>query len=149
LPAGEKTPAELFVAADLSGVEGVAKVVKEVKRVFGELDILIHNVGASSGPSGGFAAATDDIWMTDININLLSHVRLDRAFVPSMIERKSGVVLHVSSILRLLPLHDSTTAYAAAKAALTTYSKTLAKEVGPKGVRVNSISPGKSHGSPA
>jgi len=59
-----------------------------------------------------------------------------------MIERGRGVVLHVSSIQRRLPLHDSTIAYAAAKAALTTYSKARSKELGPKGVRVNTIAPG-------
>jgi NAD(P)-dependent dehydrogenase (short-subunit alcohol dehydrogenase family) len=59
-----------------------------------------------------------------------------------MIERGSGVVIHISSIQRRLPLPASTTAYAAAKAALTTYSKSLSKEVGPKGVRVLSVAPG-------
>jgi NAD(P)-dependent dehydrogenase (short-subunit alcohol dehydrogenase family) len=59
-----------------------------------------------------------------------------------MIERKSGIVIHISSIQHRLPLHDATLAYAAAKGALRTYSKGLANEVGPKGVRVNMISPG-------
>ena len=59
-----------------------------------------------------------------------------------MLERRSGVILHIASIQHRLPLYDSTLAYAAAKAALSTYSKGLANEVGPKGVRVNLISPG-------
>src|SRR5258708_9080457 len=59
-----------------------------------------------------------------------------------MIERKAGVILHVASIQHRLPLYDSTLAYAAAKGALSTYSKGLANEVGPKGVRVNLVSPG-------
>lgn len=69
-------------------------------------------------------------------------VRLDRALIPQMVERGGGAVIHVSSIQRRMPLPDSTTAYAAAKAALTTYSKSLSKELGPKGVRVNVVSPG-------
>jgi NAD(P)-dependent dehydrogenase (short-subunit alcohol dehydrogenase family) len=77
-----------------------------------------------------------------LDVNLLAAVRLDRAFVPGMIERQAGVVLHISSIQHRLPLHDSTLAYAAAKAALRTYSKGLANEVGPKGIRVNTVSPG-------
>jgi NAD(P)-dependent dehydrogenase (short-subunit alcohol dehydrogenase family) len=59
-----------------------------------------------------------------------------------MIERKSGVVVHISSIQHRLPLYDATLAYAAAKGALSTYNKGLANEVGPKGVRGNMISPG-------
>lgn len=59
-----------------------------------------------------------------------------------MVERGSGVVIHVTSIQSSLPLPESTTAYAAAKAALSTYSKSLSKEVSPKGVRVARISPG-------
>ena len=59
-----------------------------------------------------------------------------------MLERRSGVILHIASIQHRLPLYDSTLAYAAAKGALSTYSKGLANEVGLKGVRVNLISPG-------
>ncbi|HEY1052612.1 MAG TPA: oxidoreductase, partial [Prosthecobacter sp.] len=98
--------------------------------------------GGSHAPGGGFAALTDDLWLDELNLNLLAAVRLDRALVPDMIVRGSGVVIHISSIQHKLPLPDSTTAYAAAKAALTTYSKALSKELGPKGVRVTSVSPG-------
>ncbi|MGC8016115.1 SDR family NAD(P)-dependent oxidoreductase, partial [Salmonella enterica] len=59
-----------------------------------------------------------------------------------MLDQGSGVIIHVSSIQRVLPLPESTTAYAAAKAALSTYSKALAREVTPKGVRVLSVAPG-------
>ena len=74
--------------------------------------------------------------------NLMPAVRLDRALLPTMIAQGSGVIIHVTSIQRELPLPDSTTAYAAAKAALSTYSKSLSKEVAPKGVRVVRVSPG-------
>ncbi len=69
-------------------------------------------------------------------------VRLDRALLPTMLAQGSGVIIHVSSIQRVLPIPESTTAYAAAKGALTTYSKSLAREVTPKGVRVLSVAPG-------
>ena len=69
-------------------------------------------------------------------------VRLDRAFVPGMIERSQASFIHISSIQHRLPLYDSTLAYAAAKGALHTYSKGLANEVGPEGIRVNMVSPG-------
>src|ERR1700687_1987744 len=74
--------------------------------------------------------------------NLFSAVRLDRALLPAMIAQRSGVVIHITSIQREMPLPDATTAYAAAKAALSTYSKSLSKEVTPKGVRVVRVSPG-------
>src|ERR1700740_457804 len=69
-------------------------------------------------------------------------VRLDRALLPSMVAQGFGVIIHVTSIQRVLPLPESTIAYAAAKAALSTYSKALSKEVTPKGVRVVRVSPG-------
>jgi NAD(P)-dependent dehydrogenase (short-subunit alcohol dehydrogenase family) len=109
---------------------------------WGGLDILVNNVGASDAPNGGYKALSDDDWQKALNVNLLASVRLDRAFLPGMIERKSGVILHISSIQHRLPLYDATLAYAAAKGALNTYNKGLANEVGPKGVRVNMISPG-------
>ena len=75
-------------------------------------------------------------------MNLLPAVRLDRELVPSMLAQGSGVVIHVSSIQRVLPLPDATIAYAASKGALTTYSKALSREITPKGVRVLSVAPG-------
>ena len=132
----------LFVQADISTREGVDKVVREVLSRFGGVDILVNNVGGSSAPSGGVLALGDDDWQDAINANLLAAVRLDRAFLPGMLKQGSGVVLHISSIQRRLPLFEATLAYAAAKAALTTYSKGLSKEVGPKGIRVNTVAPG-------
>nr|BFF17501.1 hypothetical protein GCM10025730_10220 [Promicromonospora thailandica] len=69
-------------------------------------------------------------------------MRLDRALLPGMVAAGRGAVVHVSSIQRRMPLYEATLGYAAAKAALTTYSKGLATEVGPRGVRVNVVSPG-------
>lgn len=69
-------------------------------------------------------------------------MRLDRALLPAMLQRQSGVIIHVTSIQNRLPLPEATTAYAAAKAALSTYSKSLSKEVSPQGVRVVRVSPG-------
>ena len=131
-----------FIQADVSTSEGTAKVIREVQERFKGIDIIIHNVGGSSAPSGGFATVTDELWQQAIDENLFPAVRLDRGLLPSMIERGSGVIIHVSSIQRTLPLYDSTLAYAAAKAALTNYSKALSNEVSPKGVRVVTVSPG-------
>jgi NAD(P)-dependent dehydrogenase (short-subunit alcohol dehydrogenase family) len=133
---------DLFVAADLSTAEGAAKVVSAVRDRLGGVDILVHNVGGSSAPGGGFAALTDEDWQHALNSNLLAAVRLDRGLLPSMLEQGAGVIIHISSIQRRLPLFEATLAYAAAKAALSTYSKGLSNEVGPQGVRVVSVAPG-------
>lgn len=131
-----------FVQGDVSKRDGLDRVVNAVLNCLGGLDILIHNVGGTSAPGGGALALSDDDWQNAIEINLLSAVRLDRALLPTLLEQRAGVIIHISSIQRSLPLHDSTLAYAAAKAALTNYSKGLSKEISPKGIRVNSVAPG-------
>ena len=97
---------------------------------------------ARKPPAGGFAALDDEAWRKEIDLNLMPAVRLDRALLPSMLAQGSGVIIHVTSIQHELPLPESTTAYAAAKAALSMYSKALSKEVTPKGIRVVRVSPG-------
>ncbi|CAM3032199.1 MULTISPECIES: SDR family oxidoreductase [Sphingomonas] len=132
----------IFVQADLTTPTGSAALAEAALDRMGGIDILAHVVGGSASPAGGFAALTDDHWLAELNLNLLAAVRLDRLLVPQMIDRGAGTVIHVTSIQSILPLPESTTAYAAAKAALRTYSKSISKEVGPKGVRVNAVSPG-------
>jgi len=140
LPEGQSV--ELFVQADISTPDGVGKVVRGVLDRLGALDILVNNAGGSDAPSGGVLVLTDDDWRRALDTNLLAAVRLDRAFLPGMLKQECGVIIHISSIQRRLPLFEATLAYAAAKAALTTYSKGLSKEVGPRGVRVNTVAPG-------
>ena len=131
-----------FIAADLSTLIGTEKVVNEVLLQFGKLDILVNNLGGSETKGGGFAALNDADWISTIQSNLLAPVRLDRGFLPQMIKQKKGVIIHVASIQGKLPLYDSTLPYAAAKAGLINYSKSLSNEVAPKGVRVLTVSPG-------
>ena len=133
---------ELFIASDLSTSEGVDKVVAGATERLGGIDILINNVGGSSAPNGGALALGDGDWLQTFNDNLFTAVRLDRALLPGMLEQESGVIIHISSIQRVLPLYDATLAYAAAKAALTNYSKGLSNEVASKGVRVVAVAPG-------
>ncbi|MGJ7042372.1 NAD(P)-dependent dehydrogenase (short-subunit alcohol dehydrogenase family) [Shinella sp. BE166] len=138
----EALPEELFIAADLTTEEGCAAVAHAVRERLGGVDIIVHMLGGSSAPGGGFSALTDAEWHKELYLNLFPAIRLDRQLVPEMVAQGRGVVIHVSSIQRVLPLPESTTAYAAAKAALSTYSKALSKEVSPKGVRVARVSPG-------
>lgn len=135
-------PDELFVAADLTTESGADAVAKAARERLGGVDILVHMLGGSSAPAGGFTVLSDEEWQKEFSHNLWPAIRLDRELLPDMVSRGNGVVVHVSSIQRLLPLPESTTAYAAAKAALSTYSKALSKEVSPKGVRVVRVSPG-------
>jgi NAD(P)-dependent dehydrogenase (short-subunit alcohol dehydrogenase family) len=106
------------------------------------VDILINCVGGSMAPVGGALPLTDEHWNQALDLNLLSAVRLDRGLLPAMLRQGNGVIVHVSSIQRRLPLFEATLAYAAAKAALSNYSKGLAKEMSPRGVRGNSVAPG-------
>lgn len=99
-------------------------------------------MGGSETPGGGFGVLSDEDWENSIQTNLLAPVRLDRGLLPQMIERKTGVIIHIASIQARLPLYDSTLPYAAAKAGLINYSKGLSKEVSSKGVRVLAVSPG-------
>jgi NAD(P)-dependent dehydrogenase (short-subunit alcohol dehydrogenase family) len=131
-----------YIAADLSTADGCARVARGVLDALGGVDIIVNVVGGSSTPPGGFAVIDDETWERELNHNLMPAVRLDRALLPSMIAQGAGVIVHVTSIQHQLPLPQSTTAYAAAKAALSTYSKSLSKEVAPKGVRVVRVSPG-------
>ena len=138
----ELTDGVEFVQADLTTAEGGEAFAKAAIERLGGVDILAHVIGGSATPGGGFVALTDDHWLSELNLNLLATVRLDRLLIPQMIERGSGAVVHVTSIQAVLPLPEATTAYASAKAALRTYSKSISKELGPKGVRVNVVSPG-------
>lgn len=134
---------EGFIQSDVSTRAGADHVIKATIDRLGGLDILINSVGGSSAPGGGGALAlNDEIWQQEFELNLFSAVRLDRGFLPVMLKQGSGVIIHVSSIQRALPLHEATLAYAAAKAALTNYSKGLSKDVSPRGIRVNSVAPG-------
>ena len=131
-----------FIQTDVSSRAGADRVIQATLERLGGLDILINSVGGSAAPAGGALALTDDHWQQALDLNLLAAVRLDRGLLPSMLEQGHGVIVHVSSIQRSLPLFQATLAYAAAKAALSNYSKGLAKEMSPRGIRVNSVAPG-------
>ncbi len=98
-----------------------------------------HFIAADVTTVQGCAAVADAVRDRLGGVDIVVHVR---ALLPAMLEQHSGVIIHVTSIQRQLPLPDATMAYAAAKAALANYSKNLSKEVSPKGIRVVRVSPG-------
>lgn len=136
----EDSPAQV-IQADLATPDGAGLVASQVGRILGGLDILVHCAGASFPRAGGALALTDEDWMRALSTNLLSAVRLDRAVLPGMIEQGSGAIVHFSSLQWKRP-HESSPAYGPAKAALRSYSKGLATEFGPAGIRVNTVTPG-------
>jgi len=129
------------VAADVSTANGVAALGVEALERLVDVDIVVHNVGGGGQNDGGAAALTDEDWQSALDANLLAAVRLDRAIIPGMVTRGSGAIVHITSIQRRSPLPTSIP-YAAAKAALTNYSKALSNELAPKGIRVNAVCPG-------
>ncbi|MEU4119173.1 oxidoreductase [Kitasatospora sp. NPDC028055] len=129
------------VAADLTTVDGPAAAVEEAVSRFGGLDILVNNVGAVRPRPGGFRSVTDEDWLQALTVNFLAAVRTTRAALPHLIDRGNASIVTVSSVNAFLP-DPAVIDYGAAKAALTNFCKALSKEVGPLGVRVNTVSPG-------
>jgi NAD(P)-dependent dehydrogenase (short-subunit alcohol dehydrogenase family) len=126
---------------DLGAPDGPARLIDEAVVAYGGLDVLVNNVGAVRPRPGGFLSLTDDDWLWGLTINFLAAVRTTRAALPHLLERGAGTIVSTCSVNALLPdplVFD----YSAAKAALMNFSKSLSKEVGPRGIRVNTVSPG-------
>jgi NAD(P)-dependent dehydrogenase (short-subunit alcohol dehydrogenase family) len=131
-----------FVAADVATADGVAALAEQALDLLGGIDILVSNAGGQTHRPGGVLHFSDDDWQRDLETNLLSAVRLDRALLPAMIAQGSGgSIVHVGSNAARMP-RPASLPYTAAKAALTAYSKGLAREAGPHGIRVNVVLPG-------
>ena len=129
-----------YVAVDLSDPDSAAHLV-DAAAGLGRLDILVNNVGAVSPRLDGFLAVTDEQWATSYTLNLMAAVRTTRAALPLMLARGRGVIVSTSSVNATLA-DPSVIDYSAAKAALRSFCKSLSKELGPQGIRVNTVSPG-------
>jgi NAD(P)-dependent dehydrogenase (short-subunit alcohol dehydrogenase family) len=126
------------VEVDLAAPDGPAELVA---RAGGGIDILVNNVGGAPPRTGGFLSVTDEDWLATLNLNLMAAVRATRAVLPGMIAAGKGAIVNVCSVNSVLS-DPAVLDYSAAKAALASFSKALSKEVGPHGVRVNTVSPG-------
>jgi NAD(P)-dependent dehydrogenase (short-subunit alcohol dehydrogenase family) len=107
----------------------------------GPLDVLVNNVGAVTPRVDGFLSVTDDQWLHSLTLTFMAAVRTTRAVLPGMLEAGRGTIVNTSSVNSFLP-DPAVIDYCAAKAALANFAKALSKEVGPSGIRINSVSPG-------
>jgi NAD(P)-dependent dehydrogenase (short-subunit alcohol dehydrogenase family) len=126
------------VQVDLAEPDGPARLVAAAGD---RIDILVNNVGAAPARPGGFAAITDEDWLASLNLDLMAAVRTIRAALPIMTAAGKGAIVNISSVNASLP-DPGVMDYSAAKAALANFSKSLSKEAGPRGIRVNTVSPG-------
>jgi NAD(P)-dependent dehydrogenase (short-subunit alcohol dehydrogenase family) len=137
-----KQGAELTVVElDLATSEAPGELMAEAVAIHGGIDVLVNNVGAVRPRVDGFLATTDADWESALTINLLAAVRATRAALPHLLATGDGRIVTVSSINARLP-DPLVIDYSAAKAALSNFCKALSKQVGPQGVRVNTVSPG-------
>jgi len=128
----------IFVETDLADPGGPARLVAAAGD---RVDILVNNVGSARARPGGFLSVTDDDWAASLTLNLMAAVRTTRAALPAMLAAGAGAIVMTCSVNARLP-DPAVIDYSAAKAALAGFAKALSKEIGPHGIRVNTVSPG-------
>jgi len=128
------------VKVDLSTPDGPAELVRAATAE-GGIDVLVNNVGGVAVRTGGFAVIGDDEWLASWNLSFMAAVRMTRAALPALVEADGGTIVNITSVNSSLA-DPAVIDYSAAKAALLNFSKSLSKELGPHGIRVNSVSPG-------
>jgi len=129
----------LAVAADVGRPEDPARVVEEALGTFGRIDILVNNVGGAR-TAGPFLETADSAWQTAVDLNLMAVVRFSRLVVPVMQQAGGGAIINISSIWGRET--GGTATYNAVKAAEISLAKSMARELAPLSVRVNSVAPG-------
>jgi NAD(P)-dependent dehydrogenase (short-subunit alcohol dehydrogenase family) len=126
------------IEVDLADPAGPVQLVAAAG---GRVDILVNNVGSAPARPGGFLSITDEDWLATINLDLMAAVRATRSVLPSMLTAGAGAIISVCSVNARLP-DPAVLDYSVAKAGLAAFCKALSKEVGPRGIRVNTVSPG-------
>jgi NAD(P)-dependent dehydrogenase (short-subunit alcohol dehydrogenase family) len=130
------------VAVDLATPDGPAQLIRRAVNEYGQLDVLVNNVGAVRMRTGGFFGTSDEDFAWAMQMNFFIAVRASRAALTAMAERGTGAIVNVASVNAFFQPDAATIDYGAAKAALVNLTKTLAQEFGPRGIRVNAVSPG-------
>lgn len=126
---------------DLTTDSGCRALVDLAVERFGSVDLLVNNVGGVRPRTDGFLNVTDADWHWALELNLLSAVRATRAALPHLLQAAPSSIVTICSVNASLP-DPGVMDYSAAKAALRSFCKSLSKEIGPSGVRVNTVSPG-------
>jgi NAD(P)-dependent dehydrogenase (short-subunit alcohol dehydrogenase family) len=130
------------VAVDLSVPDGPAELVRRAIEEHGQVDVLVNNVGAVRMRTQGFLGTSDEDFAWAMQMNFFIALRASRAALTAMVERGSGAIVNVASVNAFFQPDAATIDYGAAKAALVNLTKTLSQEFGPRGIRVNAVSPG-------
>jgi NAD(P)-dependent dehydrogenase (short-subunit alcohol dehydrogenase family) len=130
-------------AVDLAQPGGPEALVAEAVARHGRIDVLVNNVGRVEPRLEGFVATTDADFEASLQINFLTAVRASRAAVRNMLERGSGAIVDIVSVNAFFQPDGLVIDYGAAKAALLNVAKALSQELGPQGIRINSVSPGQ------
>jgi NAD(P)-dependent dehydrogenase (short-subunit alcohol dehydrogenase family) len=131
------------VAVDLAAPDGPARLVQRAIDEHSRLDVLVNNVGAVRIRVDGFLATGDEEFEWAFNMNFFTALRATRAALTPMLEQGSGSIVNVASVNSFFQPDAATIDYGAAKAAVVNLSKSLSQEFGPKGIRVNCVSPGQ------
>jgi len=139
---GDSSPGgATFVAGDVASVAGVQAIAAAALGVLGGLDILVNNAGGAGGFPQGTASIPEEAWQASLALNLFAAIRMTNALLPALRESQAGAIVNISSGAATMPI-GSIAHYGAAKAALNSYSRSLALDVAPSKLRVNVVSPG-------
>jgi NAD(P)-dependent dehydrogenase (short-subunit alcohol dehydrogenase family) len=130
------------VALDLAAPAAPARLVERALEKHGRVDVLVNNVGAVRLRLEGFLGSSDEEFEWSMQLNFFAALRATRAVLPPMIKAGSGAIVNVASVNAFYQPDAGVIDYGAAKAALVNLTKTLSQEFGPKGIRVNAVSPG-------
>ena len=130
------------VAVDLSSAAGPAELIQHAIEAHGQLDVLVNNVGAVRMRTEGFLGTSDEDFAWAMQMNFFIALRATRAALTAMAGRGAGAIVNVASVNAFFQPDAATIDYGAAKAALVNLTKSLAQEFGPRGIRVNAVSPG-------
>lgn len=133
----------IAVPVDLLAHDGPALVVQRAVDEHGRLDVLVNNVGGVRIRTDGFLGTSDEEFEWALRMNFFTGLRATRAALGPMLEQGSGAIVNVASVNSFFEPDSATIDYGAAKAAVVNLSKSLAQEFGPRGIRINCVSPGQ------